>query len=330
MSNEADSSAAPGNLQHPRTSSSHRSSSETDATPPPPLGKLVRMRALKPSELPAHPALASYQAQATLPDLQQFVASALDEGLTFIREYLPKKFKIKHKDRGSHPSSAPIEVRERNVKPKELPAEVRPAKDDQVETWFARKSIHQNAAKGGTASWDEFDHGLREDHSQHEMEYTPDVKDSHKVLDWDAQLGELQHRAGAWHHVHMSIVEMLHHIPSPLNNRVFPVLVITAKAHNRIIVVQIPVQVASVSGVKYAAGGKDSKITVGMYCSIEYCELTDHAHKICWQMATASNAKGSLPMWAQKMGVPNAVVKDVGLFIGWTAERRKASAAKES
>ena len=26
-----------------------------------------------------------------------------------------------------------------------------------------------------------------------------------------------------------------------------------------------------------------------------------------WTMATASNAKGWLPMWAQKMGVPSAV-----------------------
>ena len=34
-------------------------------------------------------------------------------------------------------------------------------------------------------------------------------------------------------------------------------------------------------------------------------------------MATASDAKGWLPMWVQKLGVPGAVVKDVGLFIRW-------------
>ena len=42
-------------------------------------------------------------------------------------------------------------------------------------------------------------------------------------------------------------------------------------------------------------------------------------------MATASNARGSLPMWAQKMGVPGAVVKDVGLFMKWVGGRRKGA-----
>ena len=41
-----------------------------------------------------------------------------------------------------------------------------------------------------------------------------------------------------------------------------------------------------------------------------------------WVMATASDAKGWLPMWAQKLGVPSAVVKDVGLFLGWVVTKR--------
>ncbi len=41
-----------------------------------------------------------------------------------------------------------------------------------------------------------------------------------------------------------------------------------------------------------------------------------------WMMATASDAKGWLPKWAQKIGVPSAVVKDVGLFIRWVAKQR--------
>ena len=31
-------------------------------------------------------------------------------------------------------------------------------------------------------------------------------------------------------------------------------------------------------------------------------------------MAVASDASGVLPMWAQKMGLPGAITKDVGLF----------------
>ena len=32
-------------------------------------------------------------------------------------------------------------------------------------------------------------------------------------------------------------------------------------------------------------------------------------------MAVASDASGALPMWAQKMGLPGAIAKDVGLFL---------------
>lgn len=42
-------------------------------------------------------------------------------------------------------------------------------------------------------------------------------------------------------------------------------------------------------------------------------------------MATASDAKGVLPMWAQKLGVPGAVVNDVGFFMKWTADNRVRS-----
>ena len=41
-----------------------------------------------------------------------------------------------------------------------------------------------------------------------------------------------------------------------------------------------------------------------------------------WVMAVASDAKGWLPMWIQKMALPGAIVKDVGLFTKWTAENR--------
>ena len=36
--------------------------------------------------------------------------------------------------------------------------------------------------------------------------------------------------------------------------------------------------------------------------------------KVEWMMAVASDASGVLPMWAQKLGLPGAIAKDVGLF----------------
>ncbi len=47
--------------------------------------------------------------------------------------------------------------------------------------------------------------------------------------------------------------------------------------------------------------------------------------EITWTMATASDAKGWLPMWMQKLGVPGAVIKDVGLVMKWLQERRGKS-----
>ena len=41
-----------------------------------------------------------------------------------------------------------------------------------------------------------------------------------------------------------------------------------------------------------------------------------------WLMAVASDTKGWLPMWMQKLGLPGAIVKDVGLFMKWTEQNR--------
>ena len=49
--------------------------------------------------------------------------------------------------------------------------------------------------------------------------------------------------------------------------------------------------------------------------------------KIEWTLATTSDPGGSVPQWVQRSwtlgGVPKAVVKDVGLFIGWVAQNRQ-------
>lgn len=287
---------------------------------PPALGRLIRMRELKKTELPAFP---NEQAQEPpSPPLQQFIADALDEAEDFMANYLPSNFKVKSASKPSPPSAAPVEVLSHDVSASDLSKEARSAGAGS-ETWFARTSVHQNAAKEGTASWGEFDAGLRADHSQHEMEYTPDVKAAHKLVDWEAELAGMDGKVGAWEDVGMSVVEMVHKIPPPLKDRVFPVAVITAKKAEEFLVVQIPVETEQIDTAKYSADGKHQ---VGMYCSIERGELVDGGGRVKWQMATASDAKGILPMSVQKMAVPGAVVKDVGLFIGWTAKRRQGKA----
>lgn len=63
-----------------------------------------------------------------------------------------------------------------------------------------------------------------------------------------------------------------------------------------------------------------------VYTSIERCKIVPSGD-IEWIMATASDAKGNLPMAVQKLGVPGAIVNDVGFFIRWNAERRASPRA---
>jgi len=134
---------------------------------------------------------------------------------------------------------------------------------------------------------------------------------------------------------------MAHSIPFPLNNRVFPVLVVRALIGNHnhtstnstspnptralppgFIVAQIPINLASLQDSIYSSGRnrkdgdsakKRASVTMGRYVSVERVMLDEDkgsdGKKIQWMMATASDAGGNLPMSVQKMGVPAAVIK---------------------
>ena len=138
---------------------------------------------------------------------------------------------------------------------------------------------------------------------------------------------------------------MCHHIPPPLSNRVFSVLVVTSRTPNptfpnlpAFIDAQIPVDISGLSEAMYSNGKhkttgdnpqKKKPITVGQYTSVERVKLVGNGERndqVVWEMATASDAKGTLPMALQKMAVPGAVIKDVGWFLGWTSKRRKTTA----
>lgn len=128
-----------------------------------------------------------------------------------------------------------------------------------------------------------------------------------------------------------SVYEMCHSIPSPLENRVFSTLVVRGKDFaSSFVVAQIPVDLSEVPAAMYSNGRhrtegdsaqKKEKVTIGEYVSVERVRELENKD-VMWEMATASDAKGKLPMMLQKMGVPGAVVKDVGFFLKWTAERR--------
>jgi Protein of unknown function (DUF3074) len=119
---------------------------------------------------------------------------------------------------------------------------------------------------------------------------------------------------------------MCHAIPPPLQPRCFPVLVCTAAtSETSFLAVTLPVDLESIPASFYSSGrntteGSDSqhrkKPVMGKYAAVETAYI-DTDGQIEWTMATASNAKGNLPMFAQKMGLPGAIAKDVGFFLNW-------------
>jgi hypothetical protein len=134
---------------------------------------------------------------------------------------------------------------------------------------------------------------------------------------------------------------MCHAIPPPLQPRCFPVLVCTAAtSETSFLAVTVPVDLESIAASFYSSGrntteGSDSqhrkKPVMGIYSAVETAYI-DPDGQIDWTMATASDAKGILPMFAQKLGLPGAIVKDVGFFLDWipTVDSRQVARQEPS
>ncbi|KAL8807475.1 MAG: hypothetical protein Q9182_000640 [Xanthomendoza sp. 2 TL-2023] len=331
------------------------------------LSNLLRLVPLEPGDLPFHPALELSDEQKR-PDMRAFVKTILDDAIYLVDETLRTEFKPCSL-KSSAPAEAKVQVFKHEITAQEI-SKVNwmgskiprhPPDNVRSEAWFARRSSHANRQAPGTANLNEFDYGLRVDHSEHEGEYTPDVLDTYKVLDWTIPSASSEEEAnfGDYKNVTMSniltvkiiVFEMCHKLPFPLTYRVFPVLVVTAKTGaNDFTIAQLPVKIDALKEAFYSNGrnlkeeGKGLKSRppiIGfvqalqskcpcwlmsrrsIYTSVERCVLR-HNDEIEWTMATASDAKGWLPMWSQKLGIPGAVTKDVGYLIKWIHEKRGA------
>lgn len=147
------------------------------------LGPLVRLRSLRPTDLPRHPDLAELQGGGSIIDPSTFAEEVLTEAKVFVTGYWPKHFKVKSSSKSSPPSTAQVELLTKEISADDLPDDVTLATTT-TESWFARSSIHENKRAAGTAEWSEFEGYLLDDHSKYEAEYTPDVYHAHKVLEW--------------------------------------------------------------------------------------------------------------------------------------------------
>jgi len=265
-----------------------------------PLGNLVRLQPLHINELPVHPLLdsllqdpedaadgssPSHPAKVNStdrPNLISFVEEVLDQATLFVDDTLPTTFQ----ERGLK-SSAPSEAQVRLLSKSIGEADIRsiPWINSSIprnwssngkkpaEAWFARRSRHANRSGSGTAHLDEFDFGLRHEHSKHEQDYTPDVFDSYKVLDWDEQIKSAIDNGSSidnYKDLNMNIFEMCHELPAMLSNRVFPVLVVTARrGKHSFVVVQIPVDISNLTAVWTGL-----EVWLDSKCSRSLCRLS--------------------------------------------------------
>lgn len=284
-------------------------------------GHLVRLWGIQHSQLPPPDAKAA--------DLKPFVTSILLEALPLLNDLPAASASSPWRARGSKKlahSTAPVQLYERTVSAEELQAVARKlelghGQGAAAETWFLRRSVHEDAAAAGTASWDEFEHAFKDEHAETEMAFTPTVVSTQLRRQWDCAGLEADAAGSTWERMTLKLEESVHKLPAPLKKRLFPVLQLTAAARGRheFVVVQI----AARDPAAEARGGGDT--VRGAYTSVERLRAAD-AGGIEWVMGTASDARGNLPAWMQKMAVPGQVAKDVDMFLEWIADERKSRA----
>jgi len=299
---------------------------------------LLKLAVLPPSKIPAHTGLASAQDGGSV-ELTGFVTQLLTEGAHFADTTLPNDFK--HQKIQHLPRSKGGDVEVLSGGPDvDDPA----ANDGRGEFWFARRSRHTLLAEGakderGKASWKEFEDALFIDHSVKEGEYTPDIYDAHKVLDWSSELSGKT--IEEWYDIGLEIYEMAHAVQFPLDPRVFATLVLTARdSPSSFLTVQVPLDLSKVSTAKYSNGsnitsGKTAqekkKAVFGRYTSVErVCKIDTEGSPsaVQWDMATASDAAGNLPMAVQKVALGSLIAKDVEYVMEWAVKRREKEKPK--
>ncbi|KAI0523856.1 hypothetical protein F5B22DRAFT_592282 [Xylaria bambusicola] len=297
------------------------------------LGPLVRRWGLPVKQLPS--------ATAGPDELKPFFASILKEALPFIDSAAPKtssdaKKLWKSKGAKSSPDSdASVDVLERRISAKELQAIASKhgiKADIEEETWATRLSVHEDAAKKGTASWDEFEHSFRLEHAKTEMAFTPNVIAANEAQRWDCAGIELEEGGQSWDRFQLVVEEMRHKVGRPfLKDRTFPVLQLSCAvkdgtgASPEFVIVSIPVPDFATSDK--ANLSKEKGALIAFYVSIERIRKLDNG-KIEWLLGTASDAAGVLPLWIQDIALLGIVWKDVPMFLGWIAKERGKSDGK--
>ncbi|KAK3396499.1 hypothetical protein B0T20DRAFT_481488 [Sordaria brevicollis] len=271
-------------------------------------------------------------------------SSSSSKSKTRASEWKPLKTKSSKVDGDG---STTVHLYERTLSAPELRAIERSAgmptsNTDDPETWACRRSVHRdsNVAGDGSASWDEFVTCFKDKHVECEEAFTPSIVGTRVLRDYDVaglQVDDGDEHGQRYGGFTMKVVEARHKIGVKplLKDRVFTVLQVTclllpsteggsaaaaAAAGNseEILVINIPVSDAEnlTTSSEGPVQGKSSSKEEDPFQS-------DGHPQIEWIMATASDARGSLPGWVQTKAVPGQIAKDVTMFLGWVAKERE-------
>ncbi|CAI7573459.1 unnamed protein product [Penicillium crustosum] len=130
------------------------------------------------TSLPRHPDL---QGDANTQDLREFIQATLLEAQPLLNQF-PSTLKPDCKLRSSAPSTAKVKL-SRGWRTLQSPQE---GPTPNKEFWVCRQSDHLDSDRlPGTVSLWEFHDGLRYNHAEHEMEYTPSVTSVKQLLKWN-------------------------------------------------------------------------------------------------------------------------------------------------
>ncbi|KAI2635469.1 hypothetical protein GGS21DRAFT_490126 [Xylaria nigripes] len=297
------------------------------------LGPLVRRWGLPLKDLPP--------LGAGPDELRRFVVPILEEALPFIDSAAAtssspdaRKLWLSKGGRSSSDSAAKVEVLERAVSAKTLQAVA--SKHGvkgrvEEEMWAARLSVHEDAARKGTASWGEFEQCFRLEHGKTEMAFTPDVIGANEAQRWDCGGLEVEAAGQSWEKISLVVEEMRHKVGRPvLKDRTFPVLQLSCAVKQgtgapEFVVVSIPVPDFAASD--NARLCREKGALIAFYVSIERIRKLEDG-RIEWLLGTASDAAGFLPLWIQDKALSGIVWKDVPMFLGWIAKEREKLGTK--
>ncbi|KAI9781386.1 MAG: hypothetical protein M1839_005980 [Geoglossum umbratile] len=328
-----------------------------------PVERLVRLapRSIKDKDnaIPWHPAFCDIADQThTRPAFDQFLKEVIRQAVYFSSRFLLEdrgsaanhskgwRFKEVRKVDGND-----VRIYRRKMKPSHFHVPVTgtnssasdaflPPLDPKevTEHWFARQSIHVNEAAEGTATYREFFNYLKKDHSENEMEMTPNIRWAKQLLEWEGA-PDVGFRGETWTDVHMSIYEICHCFPSVVKDRIFPVLIIQAEiGPAEFIVISLPVlDTHLLPGSTIPAHTLHDGAIVAKYVAVERVRVLhardddppDEKSRVEWLMCTSSDAGGWLPLVAQRAKIPGEIAKDVGLFMRWVGKRRAEDGGRE-